>query len=318
MTDSLRALLAQSIDYAGLFPPAKLPLEQSAENYVRYRQSSRAWMVGGFVCTSAHLPALAKQSALSKLQEFTLSLVATPAESLDAAGGSLRSDLEAAREFIEEVAATCGVQVRVALEWRLPPDASEAEQGIARAFDIFPAEVQLPLDAVACEVPLTAAERHASAIANFAWRTNVKLGLKFRTGGLDAAAFPSAETLAAAFAACLQAGAAWKCTAGLHHPLPRHDATVNATMHGFINVLTASTLGMAHTLDAATLQAILLDDDPQHFSFAADELTWRSAGGEYSASLAQINTAREQAMSSFGSCSCEEPWEDLQALGWME
>src|SRR5438034_269722 len=37
MSPSLRALLSGSVDYAGLFPPARLPLDQAIRNYARYR-----------------------------------------------------------------------------------------------------------------------------------------------------------------------------------------------------------------------------------------------------------------------------------------
>ncbi|MDA7977851.1 MAG: hypothetical protein MPJ50_03660 [Pirellulales bacterium] len=318
MTDSLRALLTNVIDYAGLFPPAKLPLDQSAANYIQYKRSPNAWMVGGFVCTVNHLPALAKQPALGRLSNLPLALVATPAESLDEARSSLRADLQAAQSFVDEVAATCGVAVRVAIEWRLPPDAAEDNHGIVRAVECIPDDIAVPLESVACEVPLSAVASHAQTAGSFQWRTNVKLGLKFRTGGLEAAAFPTSATLAQAFADCIKHGTPWKCTAGLHHPLPRIDAGVGARMHGFINVLTASTLGQAHKLDATVLQAMLDDESAKSFDVAEDQISWSSPEhGAFSASVAQITAAREIAMSSFGSCSCEEPWDDLLALGWL-
>ena len=46
---SLRALLAQSIDYAGMFPPCSLGLEPALKNQAEYVQSSDAWMLGAFV-----------------------------------------------------------------------------------------------------------------------------------------------------------------------------------------------------------------------------------------------------------------------------
>ena len=47
MNASLRALLTGVVDYAGLFPPARLPLDEAIRNYARYRQGSDAWMLGG-------------------------------------------------------------------------------------------------------------------------------------------------------------------------------------------------------------------------------------------------------------------------------
>src|SRR4051794_37812910 len=55
MSQGLRAFLAGVIDYAGLFPPAKLPLEQAARAYVRYGRGEDAWLLGRFVCPAARL-----------------------------------------------------------------------------------------------------------------------------------------------------------------------------------------------------------------------------------------------------------------------
>jgi hypothetical protein len=46
---SLRALLAHSIDYAGMFPPCSLELEAALRNQAQYVRSEDAWMLGAFV-----------------------------------------------------------------------------------------------------------------------------------------------------------------------------------------------------------------------------------------------------------------------------
>ena len=55
MTAALRALLHQLIDYAGLYPPAGLPLASEIENYERYRQSQEAWILNRLVLPAAKL-----------------------------------------------------------------------------------------------------------------------------------------------------------------------------------------------------------------------------------------------------------------------
>src|SRR5262249_202720 len=57
MKASLRALLSGLIDYAGLFPPARLPLAEAVANYVRYREGEDAWMLGRVVVPTAPLEA---------------------------------------------------------------------------------------------------------------------------------------------------------------------------------------------------------------------------------------------------------------------
>ena len=51
---SLQTLLANLIDYAGLFPPAALSMEEALANYARYRSGEHAWMLGRFIVPAAH------------------------------------------------------------------------------------------------------------------------------------------------------------------------------------------------------------------------------------------------------------------------
>src|SRR4051812_8134371 len=56
MHASVRTFLSQIIDYAGLFPPAKLPLEDAVRTYLHGRKiSPERWMLGRFVCPTTRL-----------------------------------------------------------------------------------------------------------------------------------------------------------------------------------------------------------------------------------------------------------------------
>ncbi len=52
---SLRSLLANLIDYAGLYPPAALPLPITAERYQCFLSSPESWMLNRLVLPSAKL-----------------------------------------------------------------------------------------------------------------------------------------------------------------------------------------------------------------------------------------------------------------------
>jgi len=52
---SLRALLANLIDYAGLYPPASLPLEEVLERYREFRASPEKWILNRLVLPQAKL-----------------------------------------------------------------------------------------------------------------------------------------------------------------------------------------------------------------------------------------------------------------------
>src|SRR5204863_1254770 len=98
--------------------------------------------------------------------------------------------------------------------------------------------------------------------------------------------------------ACNSAGVAFKATAGLHHPIRSGDA------HGFVNVFLAAAM-----IDHA--ESILRETDEGAFSFSDENVRWRG----YTISTEQLADTRKNFALSFGSCSFEEPIDDLKALG---
>jgi hypothetical protein len=125
---------------------------------------------------------------------------------------------------------------------------------------------------------------------------------------------PGASAVANAMRACLSNGLPVKFTAGLHHPVRHHDNALGTKTHGFLNVFVAGVLAHARGLDAADIQPILEDEDPKSFRFADAELRWNGL----QATTDEVVAARKQFVISFGSCSFDEPREDLRALGLME
>src|SRR5688572_17124047 len=55
MPNAAAAPFERILDYAGLFPPAQLPFDQALRNYLNYRASGDASMLGRFVCPAARL-----------------------------------------------------------------------------------------------------------------------------------------------------------------------------------------------------------------------------------------------------------------------
>ena len=58
--NALQILLAKSIDYAGLFPPAELDMQSAVNNYADYHDGPDAWALGRFVLPVGRLPEFAE------------------------------------------------------------------------------------------------------------------------------------------------------------------------------------------------------------------------------------------------------------------
>jgi hypothetical protein len=119
-------------------------------------------------------------------------------------------------------------------------------------------------------------------------------------------ASPSSESLAEFLCAAAARRLPFKATAGLHHP-------IRTSIHGFLNVFAGATfawLGMDRTI----LTNLLNETDPRAFDFQNDGMRWR----DWRASTAEVARARCEFAHSFGSCSFEEPVNDLRALGLVK
>jgi hypothetical protein len=106
---------------------------------------------------------------------------------------------------------------------------------------------------------------------------------------------------------------AFKATAGLHHPVRHFNATVNSRMHGFLNVFGAAALAQEGDLDEAELTRVLTDEAAENFAFSAEKFSWSSRH----AAAETIAAVRRELATSYGSCSFEEPIDDLKELGML-
>lgn len=72
MTRALRALVTGLVDYAGLFPPASLSMEEAVRKYKAYRKGEHAWMLGSFVVPAARLDEVPADLPVSVLADANL------------------------------------------------------------------------------------------------------------------------------------------------------------------------------------------------------------------------------------------------------
>ncbi|MFN3595644.1 MAG: hypothetical protein ACK41D_00055 [Rubricoccaceae bacterium] len=323
MTPARHAFLAGLVDYAGLFPPARLALGPALGTYARHRAEPEAWMLGRFIVPAADLDAVGEWMAgepaavgdAPAREPLRLSVLGLPGAALEAA---LRT-LEAARAFEAAHAALACDRFEFRVDEATTADAralGALAEHLAAALEAPAATGERPRAALEADLlaPGTAArfEALAAAVAEANGRAGrPALALKLRCGGVTPGSIPPPEAVAAALDAARRADVPFKATAGLHHPF-RHDDDALGPMHGFVNVFGGAILARLHGLDAAAL-AELLDDRRADRFVLDDVLAWR----RLAAGPAEIADARAQFALSYGSCSFDEPRDDLRALGWL-
>lgn len=288
----LKPMLQRAVDYAGLFPPAGLPLDQALDRYRSYARSRAEWLLGRFVVPAARLPEVG--TWLRNGREGDGSVVPLSVL-LETDTARRRADLARLQEFV-----AAGHPARVeALEGPAEAVLDAEVAGWARAH-VVRRYAELPAGAGEGRL---AAVREAGACA------------KVRTGGVRAEQFPSVQALAAFVGAAVAAGVAFKATAGLHHawagdyPLTYAPESARGAMVGFLNLVLAVALAReGHVSFVAPMLA----------ERALQTIVWHDGGVAYRGVFLPatcLAATRETAFHGFGSCSFGEPVADLEALG---
>ncbi|WP_041546192.1 MULTISPECIES: hypothetical protein [unclassified Nocardioides] len=271
------------VDDAAIFPPGDAPLAEATARHLARRAQPGADLVGTFVVRDTDLPAL-------KATPLALSVVVTGGAGQVAGTVALARKLHVAVEGVE-------------LALRDPDDLLGAARRVGAAVDAARAEGQLD-DHVPVFVEIPHVGSTASWLAAADEVAAQEFRLKFRTGGLDATAFPHAHALARWIDAALDRETPFKCTAGLHHAV-RHTGPAESggfEHHGFLNVLVATRLAF----DGASAEEVV-------------EVLERRDGDGLAAEARDLDLAGARRwFTSFGSCSIDEPFEDLVALGLLE
>jgi hypothetical protein len=300
---SLRALLAHSIDYAGMFPPCSLGLEPALKNQADYVRSPDAWMLGAFVLSTERFDAtrqlLSQFDAQHPLRVAALGPKSASAdvflEALDHTEAAIRSF---SRHNVDLISITH-------LEMFLPDDVDLASLQQAKSI-----VGDLP---VFWEAPPDRAEQTIALLAGFNSDADLStFGYKLRTGGVTPDAFPTSMQIAKALVTPSTHQLPIKFTAGLHHPLRQYREEVQTKMHGFLNVLGAAALAAEYRWDTNQTAMMLEDENVGSFSFAEDFFSWR----EWRIDTKRLEYRRRFVVS-FGSCSFDEPRDDLRALGFL-
>src|SRR5262245_38133182 len=296
--NSLRILLEGLIDYAGLFPPAALDMSTAARKYAEYREGEYRWALGRFVLPVARLDEFEKAaegilpSGAREIGDFwRLSALS---------GGDFSSDLNRIAEFNPKRAGAAVI------------DTIEIKAGrvgdIENVVKLTPAKLtpyfEIPINGDPAELIKSVAETEARA--------------KVRTGGVTADAFPSSFDLARFIKICAEEDVPFKATAGLHHPLRSINKltyapdSASAMMHGFLNVFLAAAFAQSG-MDVDRLVELLEEKSPEAFQFDSGGVTWR----DEMIVRGQLRNSRNLLAISFGSCSFEEPIEDLKKIGLL-
>jgi hypothetical protein len=260
------------VDDAAIFPPGLAPLPDALARHIVHLTAPYADLVGPFVVDAARL-----DQALSLAPPCMAMSVVVPAP--DAVSSVVVRAAAAGAEL---------ASLEVKLDPTLPAG-PQVREAAAQVPDGVPAFIEVPR-------PTSPEWHEVLAVA-----ANTGMRLKFRTGGTEAAAFPSEDEVAGWIVAAVTEGIPFKCTAGLHHAVRHTGAETGFEHHGYLNILVATDAALDGA-GLAEVEAVLGEREP-----GALVAVLRGLPEER---LALARTA----FVSYGSCSILEPFEDLTHL----
>lgn len=290
MNNSLKVLLSEIVDYAGLFPPSQVTMAVAVQNFDNYLRSEYAWMLGRFVVPIARLNEFSKHAKPLLDGEYLWRLSVLASEDL----------VETLRAIERFNKANDGKAKIDSLEIKVT-EASE----IKSAAEFLPSEINTYF-----EFP------QEDILTDFITALAItKQRAKIRTGGITQDAFPSTDAIIRFMRMCVAANIPFKATAGLHHPLRcvkpltyETNAPVG-TMNGFLNLFLSACL-LRQNLNTPAVHRLMSENNGENFAFDEDGISWANQN----ISTNTIALARQKNAISFGSCSFAEPIEDLQTI----
>jgi len=285
-----------AIDYAGLFPPSQLTMQEAVVNYSLNAAGPFNWMLGRFV-----LP-------VARLDEFIqiASGILTP----DREKGCRLSVLagENISETVRQIAAfnkkygpefyADSLEVKASTVSKIDNTLTLLPEGVTAYFEIAQDDKFVDL---------------VSALALNGQRA------KIRTGGITPEDFPKSLDIIRFVRTCAAANVPFKATAGLHHPIRCYRPLTysvdgpRGTMHGFLNLFLMTGF-VRSNYKVFRLEQLMEEEFDEIFQFDESGIRWR---GEHLLGLTEIEALRNRGIESFGSCSFDEPVADLQGLGLL-
>lgn len=293
--ESVKILLSEIIDYAGLFPPSQATMSEAVSNFAAYRNSGYQWMLGRFVTPVARLDEFLESAdglIAQGNEPWRLSVLA---------GEDINETLKKIKLFNEQNASSVvcdALEVKANTISKIENTVKSLPENITAYFEI------------------STGENFADLVSTLALRGQ---RAKIRTGGTVREDFPPSREIIRFVRTCIAANVPFKATAGLHHPMRCFRPLTYAanapqgTMHGFLNMLIMT--GFAReSFRPLLLEQIMEEEFEEVFTFRDNGVTWRNA---HFLSNSHIERLRSQGMNAFGSCSFDEPVADLQSMGLL-
>lgn len=313
---SLNIFMLRLLDYAGLFPPTTLSLQNSLMNFAEYRHHNQKDWLGKFILPvkkiDETISLLSNQNIFSSFgNKAQFSVILSNCETLSEFQSYLQNDLTSINRLIKKFGEFIDIQ-----SFEILPPKEVFSSGKTNSmrdflFDLSENFIENNIKAdFYCELPfsenldeyVTIIKRHNKNISKF------QFSVKIRTGGVTPQQIPSSKEIINAILLFAEHKLPLKATAGLHVPVPNDNPHVGARLHGFLNIFSCLLLCYdEQKLNSQELEKIITTYSYPDFKFSETGLHV----GDRFISNENMLKLRKHYIKSFGTCSFIEPIEHL-------
>lgn len=323
--NAIQKLLFGAVDYAGLFPPASLSMNETVANFASYLSDPARCMLGRLVVPTARFHEL--KQAVESLEPESVVSNSSPWRISALVPASPTNEYEDFHQALEKIAEfnrlgsrgktqallVDSIEIKVNSTAELNRLAESCPQSLDCYFEIDCQNDPAAMLEMLARVRGSRAPQNGNGESA---KNPQRLFAKIRTGSVIANQIPSIEQVSRFIAACARDFVPFKATAGLHHPIRneyRLTYETNAdcgTMHGFLNMFVATLFAYEYQLDEQNIANILHERVANNFHFEDDRIQWH----HLTIGLDRIEVLRTLSIQSFGSCSFAEPTTELCEL----
>ncbi len=313
---SLKVFMNELLDYAGMFPPAQLSLEESLKNYAEYLSHEYEDMLGKFV-----LPANKIDETISFLnthnsflkvgkRKANFSIILSTCKNFSDFPSILHKDFQNIKllsKNFETSLDILSIEFLPAEDILIANSNKRIEEYLSILFQQFSA-LNKKIEYF-CEIPLNDNfNKKINEIFDYnRCNSDNQVQIKIRTGGVKKDQIPPTKKIAQFISLCAQKKLGIKATAGLHVPIPNFNQEVGTVLHGFLNVFSSMMLLYKGDISEEEIEEIISNYTYEDFKFSQDGLKIRN----FLLTNKEIENLRKKYIKSFGTCSFLEPIEHL-------
>lgn len=312
---SLNIFMQGLLDYAGLFPPANLPLQVSLKNFSEYYDHQQTNWLGKYILpvnkVDETISILNEHPLFSKLKnKANFSLIISNSETINDYSKILEKDITLIKKLTNQFEQTITLD---SIEFAPPKEVFTTNNTklIIDTLNILLEKFSYldKINQFYCEVRvLENLHEYIQTISNFNQKISNKIAIKLRTGGVTPAQIPPSIDIAKAIRVCAEQKIPIKATAGLHVPVPNDNPHVGARLHGFLNIFSCLLLCYDDLMSIENMENIISNYSYRDFKFTDSGL---HVGNRY-ISNQKMTELRKSFIKSFGTCSFIEPIDHLK------